>query len=255
MEILEFGSKNNKKIVFIPGLLCAWQIWKEYIEFYKNDYHIIIPILPGHNPNEKEEFISIEKTTIDFENIYIKNYGNNIYAIYGMSMGGVLATKLLENKKIIIDKVILEGTPLASYNKIIEVIIKKSYLLATHQIKKRNKIIINIAKNVVYPKDSTQYFLRMIDNVKDKTIINYIKELGKYKLKRDLDLSDTEIYYCYGSKISETVSKKSARYIKKYYPQIYIKCFKGKGHCENFCSDTKQRIEMLEKLISLNNMI
>ena len=93
----------------------------------------------------------------------------------------------------------------------------------------------------------------MVDNVTDKTIINYLKELGKYKLKIDLDLSNIEIYYYYGSKISETVSKKSARYIKKYYPGIFIKCFKGRGHCENFCSDPKKRIEMLEKIITVKN--
>ena len=75
MEILEFGSKNNKKIVFIPGLLCAWQIWKEYIEFYKNDYHIIIPILPGHHPNEKEEFISIEKQLLTLKTSILKTMG------------------------------------------------------------------------------------------------------------------------------------------------------------------------------------
>ena len=128
--------KTIKKIVLISGLLCTWQIWKDYIEFYKNDYHVIIPILPGHNPNNKEEFRSIEKTTMDFETTYIKTYGNKIHVIFGMSMGGVIATKLLENKKIIINKVILEGSPLASYNKIIEFIMTKSYLFATHQIKK-----------------------------------------------------------------------------------------------------------------------
>lgn len=208
MKTLEFGSKNNKKIIFIPGLLCVWQIWKEYIDFYKNDYHIIIPILPGHDPNKKEEFISIEKTAMDFENYYIKNYGNNIYAIYGMSMGGVIATKILENKRIIIDKVILEATPLISYNRIVEFILIRSYLLVIHKTKKRNKMVINIAKNVVYPNNKQEYFLKMVDNVSDKTIIKYIKELRRYKFRKNLNFTTTKMHYYYESKISEMLSKK-----------------------------------------------
>ena len=44
MEILEFGNKNNKKIILIHGFQSPYQVWDEYIEYYKNDYHIIVPI-------------------------------------------------------------------------------------------------------------------------------------------------------------------------------------------------------------------
>ena len=45
MEILEFGDRNKRKIIFIHGFQCPYQIWEKYIEHYQKDYHIIIPIM------------------------------------------------------------------------------------------------------------------------------------------------------------------------------------------------------------------
>lgn len=55
MEILEFGDRNKQKIILIHGFQCPYQIWEEYIEHYKNNFHIIIPVMPGHNPKMRED--------------------------------------------------------------------------------------------------------------------------------------------------------------------------------------------------------
>ena len=68
-----------------------WQVWEEYIEHYKKDFHVIVPILSGHNPEEKEDFISFSAEAGELENYIIPRYGKEMYAVYGMSMGGVLA--------------------------------------------------------------------------------------------------------------------------------------------------------------------
>ena len=63
MEILEFGDRNKRKIIFIHGFQCPYQIWEKYIEHYQKDYHIIIPIMPGHNPKKQEKFFSFLQTS------------------------------------------------------------------------------------------------------------------------------------------------------------------------------------------------
>ena len=90
MEILEFGDKSKRKIVLIHGFQCPYQVWDKYIEHYQNDFHIIVPILPGHNTKLKEDFISFSDTAKELEDYFISRYGKNVYAVYGMSMGGVL---------------------------------------------------------------------------------------------------------------------------------------------------------------------
>ena len=55
MEILEYGDPKNKKIILIHGFQRPYQIWNDYIEYYKNNYFVIVPILEGHNVNDKEK--------------------------------------------------------------------------------------------------------------------------------------------------------------------------------------------------------
>ena len=99
MEILEFGDKSKRKIILIHGFQCPFQVWDKYIEHYKNDFHIIVPILPGHNPKLKEDFISFSDTATELEDYFISRYGKNVYAVYGMSMGGVLTAILWQNSR------------------------------------------------------------------------------------------------------------------------------------------------------------
>lgn len=57
----------------------------------------------------------------------------------------------------------------------------------------------------------------------DTTIISYINDIGNFKLSNSLSLENTQIHYYYGTKPNEMLAKKSAKYIKKYYPNSNIR--------------------------------
>ena len=114
MEILEYGNPKNEKIILIHGFQSPYQIWDDYIDYYKNDYCVIVPILAGHNINKNDDFISFDICAKELEEYYVTKYGNKVFAIYGMSMGGILASYIWKNKNIEIEKLILESSPLDS---------------------------------------------------------------------------------------------------------------------------------------------
>ena len=60
MKTIEFGDTANKKLILIHGFQHPWQVWNAYIEHFKNDYHIIVPVLSGHDPDKKEDFVSFD---------------------------------------------------------------------------------------------------------------------------------------------------------------------------------------------------
>ena len=78
MQILEFGNRDKKKIIFIHGFQTPYQIWNDYIKHYSDKFHIIIPVLPGHNPNSKEDFISFDECVKEIENYCLKKYGEEL---------------------------------------------------------------------------------------------------------------------------------------------------------------------------------
>lgn len=253
MEILEFGNRQNKTILLIHGFQSPYQIWDEYIEYYKNDYHVVVPILDGHNPKVKDDFISFEDSAEKIENFCINNFGNEIYALYGMSMGGVLGAYLWQNKRLKIKNVILESSPLVSYNKFMTNILARQYMMLTHKTKQRVEKIVNQATNSIIPEKKLPEFLEVMDNITDTTISNYINAIGKYKLPADIEMQGTKLFYFHGTKMNEMLAQKTAKYIKRNYPKSGIICFQGKGHCEDSLMHPEVMIAELDKILPMNS--
>ena len=233
MEILEFGDRSKRKIILIHGFQCPYQIWEKYIGHYQKDFHIIIPIMPGHNPKKKEEFLSFSQISNELEDYYISRYGENVYAIYGMSMGGILAANLWQNRRLKIAKVIFDGSPLVSVNNIMKKIMIHFYLNITHKSQQRDAKTLEQAAKSICPQEYLNDFLQVLDHMSDTTITNYINDIASFRLQDDIDTPNTKIYFYYGTTVNEMLAKKSAEFIAKKYDNSIIKCFKGKGHCEN----------------------
>ena len=164
-------------------------------------------------------------------------------------MGGVFASYIWKNAKIKINKIIMESSPLLKWNDLMINIMTKQYLSLTRATRERNPKIITQATNSIVLEENLDSFLKMLDNMSDETIINYLKEVGKFNLPNNIDSSNTDIYYDYGGKINEIIFKKVGKYISKYYDNAYIHCIEGKGHCEDAIFQPEKKVkELIKKL-------
>lgn len=248
MKIYEFGDTSKRKIILIHGFQCPWQVWNKYIEYYKNKFHIIVPIMSGHNPEVKDNFISFTADAKEIEDYILSRYGKEIYAVYGMSMGGVLAATLWQNNRLLLNKVIFDGSPLVSYNKLMKGFMKKFYIGITHKSQKRDRKTIEQATKVIISKDNLEYFLDVLDHMSDVTVENSIDGIADFKLSQNINTPNTVAYFFHGTALNEMLAKKSAKYVKKYYPTTVVKCFKGKFHCENALFNPEIMIVELDKV-------
>lgn len=248
MKILEFGDTNNRKIILIHGFQCPWQVWNKYIEYYKNKFHIIVPIMSGHNIEVKDDFISFASDAKEIEDYILSRYGKEIYAVYGMSMGGVLTATLWQNNRLTFNKVIFDGSPLVSYNKLMKGFMKKFYIDIIHKSQQRDKKTVEQATKVIISEDNLEYFLKVLDNMSDVTVGNSIDDIADFKLSRDINTPNTEVYFFHGTALNEMLAKKSAKYVRKHYPNTTVKCFKGKFHCENALFNPEIMIAELSKI-------
>jgi esterase/lipase len=232
VKALEFGDKFKRKILLIHGFQMPYQIWNEYIDHYQNHFHVVVPIMPGHYPNHEEDFISFSETAKAFENHYISKYGRDVFAVYAMSMGGVLAATLWQNRRLKIEKIIFDGSPLVPVNRMMEKMMLRFYLNVTHQSQQRHEKTLKQARSI-HPEESFDDFLKVLDAMTDTTIHNCIKGVANFQLSDHIDAQNTQIYYFHGTKINEFIAKKSAKYLSKCYKNCVVKRFKGKSHCEN----------------------
>ena len=249
MEVLEFGDKSKRKIILIHGFQSPYQVWNKYIKHYENEFHILVPILPGHNPKQIEDFISFEKVAGELEDYYITKYGKEVYAIYGMSMGGVLTATLWRRNKLCIHKLIFDGSPIVSINGFMKNMMTGFYLNITHKTQRRDKKTLEQAKKSIISKECFAPFLEVLDNMSDETIKNCIGDISSFHVTGDINTSDTEIYFYYGTAMNEMLAKKSAKYLAKHYSNVKVKCFKGRGHCELALLYPDMMIEELEEVL------
>ena len=131
----------------------------------------------------------------------------------------------------------------------------KQYLVFTHKTQARDKKVLAQAVNSIIPEDKLDVFLTMMDSISDTIITNYIRQIGSYKLPSDIDTPNTEDYYYYGTKINELLAKKTAEYIRKNYPSSTIKCFQGKGHCEDSILNLSVMIAELDTILGTKKVI
>ncbi len=249
MRILEYGDINNPTIILVHGFESPYQIWNKYIEHYKEKYYVLVPILPGHDVEEKSEFISFDIIAKEIEDYCISKAINHVFAIYGMSMGGILTSYLWKNKRLTFEKVILESSPLLSFEGWMTKLLTKQYLSITQKARERDRKTVRNAINSMVTEDVLDVFLELLDNISDVTIKNYLREVGKFKLPTDIDTPDTQIIYFYGGKSNEFIFRNVARYIRKNYKNAITICLKGKGHCEDALLRPDEWILQLDKYI------
>lgn len=249
MKFLEYGDPNKKCIILIHGFQSPYQIYEDYISHYSRDFHIIVPILTGHDPEIQEDFQSFEQCAKELETFYMERYGTKVYAVYGMSMGGVLACQLWERRQLQIHRLILDSSPLLSYNRLICNVLTKQYLKMTHKAQNRDEKTLQRAVRSIIRKEQLDYFLTLLDHMSDTTIINCIEAVSRYSLSKDINTPNTYIYYFYGDKVNELLCRKVAKFLKKHYAHSTTICLSNKGHCEDALLYPDVHIKRLDHIL------
>ena len=55
----EYGKENEKVILLIHPSIVMWDYFEYVIPLLDRDYHLIIPALPGYDPDCREDFSSM----------------------------------------------------------------------------------------------------------------------------------------------------------------------------------------------------
>lgn len=226
-----FGEPSNPVIVLIHGVLTPWQIWREQIEHFREHYHVIAVALDAHEEERSSSFISIQDEAEKIENYIIENCGSQVFAVCGLSMGGVIAHQMWINGTFGIQKLIMDGAPLKTVPKLATKIMTNNYLTIIHKSKKRDPKTLESFKKQFLPERYLESYLKIADNMDDDSVRNIVSAAMAHKLRTDMD-SETDVLYIHGTKGNEVVSSKVGKQLKKHYPQYMVICFDGYKHCE-----------------------
>lgn len=107
-----------------------------------------------------------------------------------------------------------------------------TYTSIIHKSKKRDRKTLENFKKYFLPQRYLESFLKFADTMTDRTIKNMLHSVCSNDFTPVVGQHCTRILYLHGTKGNEVYSKKSAQKMKKYYPDMEIKCFDGYKHAE-----------------------
>lgn len=138
MKFYAFGEKENPAILLLPGTCCHWKnTFGEVIPLLKERFQVICASYDGFDETENTVFPSMLEETERIEEYIQKDYGGNICAAYGCSLGGSFVGLLAARGNIHMDYGILGSSDLDQAGKLVakiqtSLIMKMMYPLLVH---------------------------------------------------------------------------------------------------------------------------
>jgi len=244
-----FGNKENKVMMLIHGMLTPWQIWEEAAAYFSKDYYVIVPELDAHTEDESTLFESVEKEAEQIAKYLTDNFGGNIHALCGLSMGGRIAATVAAMPGIHADNLVMDGAPLKKMPGFMVGVMKKNYIRIIDHSKKREPKLIESFKKDFLPEKYLDPFFKIADNMQEQSIENILVSVFQPFAFPKYD-EKTRVLFMHGTKGNESLSKKSAQLMKEANPQTEIRCFDGYMHAQLACFENEKWVKEVETWLS-----
>ncbi|MFT8889202.1 MAG: alpha/beta hydrolase [Ethanoligenens sp.] len=232
MNIYEFGKQNPDILLMFHGACMYWNMYEEAIGILAEHFHVVIPALPGHDPDTDENFTSVEQIDAEIEDWLLAREVHTITCLYGLSMGGGLALRFLADQRISVYQAIIDGgmTPYQLPWILTRFIALRDYLMV--QIGRHSKRILAAAfPPEKFTPEGVDYIFQILRHMNAKTVWNVFDSCNNYSLPNPLPNMQTKLEYWYGE------HEKKARawdivYVKQHYPNIRFREIPGVDHGE-----------------------
>ena len=109
MRIHEFGTEHEKTVLLLHSACLSWRMFQPAAERLQTQYHLIIPALPAHDPDEKTPYTSVEAIAAELGDWLEQRGISALWGLYGVSMGGAVALRLLADGKVAVRTCVLDA--------------------------------------------------------------------------------------------------------------------------------------------------
>ncbi len=253
MNFHVYSKSEAPKIILIHGTLTPWQIWEEQIKHLRKKYHVTIVALDAHEEDKASEFMSIEHEAQQIEKYCLENYGGEVFAVCGISMGGAIASIMWRNGAVKIHNLVMDSAPIMPMGSLAAKIMTSNYISIIRKSKKRHKKTLENFKKHFLPEKYLDSFLKIADNMTEGSIRNMISSVCKCELCTGIPHSETRLLYIHGTKGTEAFQMKCGAHLKKHYPEAKVICFRKTGHCEAAIYKPLKWLEVVEKFLQEGN--
>ena len=231
MTIHEFGKENDKVIVLLHPSVVMWDYFEYVIPLLEKKYHLIIPAIPGYDPDDKSDFTSVEEIAAELEDWLIRNGLGNVTCLYGCSMGGSIVTRILSDNRINLSAAVIDGgiTPYQLPWIITRFIAIKDFLLIYTGKIGGAKLLEKAFSTDELTEEDVNYAAKVLKMISARTIWRTFESCNNYSMPEYIHTECRHIEYWAAEK--EIKDRQwDVAYIRKHFPQTVFRKIKDVGH-------------------------
>lgn len=227
----------------------SWDMLLASAEILACSYHVVLVSVPGHDPKTNEEFTSVEQIAEEIEAALIEIGCPSPDMLYGLSMGGGIAIRMLADRRLKIRHAVIDGgiTPYELPWFVTRLILIKDFLMT--ELGKHSRKALSLAFPAEdYTQEGVDRMFLTLQHMTKKTIWRVYDSTDNYSMPAVFPALDTVIEYWYGEK-EEKERKLDIQYVKKHIPGVRFRKLPGMKHGqyvttqpEIFASDVRERM-------------
>ncbi len=231
MNIHEFGTENGKMILLFHPSLVMWDYFESVIPSLEKSYHLMIPALPGYDPDRESDFTSVEEIAADIENELSERGITEAECVYGCSMGGAITAKLLADDRINIRHAVMDGgiTPYQLPWIATRFLAIRDFLMVSAGKFGGIRLIEKAFTSDEYSGDDLRYIADVIKMMSYKTIWRTFESCNNYKMPETDTTGCRHIEYWYADS-EEKDRGWDMDFIRKTFPETKFIRFRNVGH-------------------------
>ena len=236
MTFHEFGQENPDVIVMFHPLSVWWDIFELVIPCLQRDWHLVIPAMPGHDPDRPgDDFTSVEQIA-DETAEWLASHGHaRVRGLYGCSMGGGVVARMLADGRIGVDRVVIDAgmTPYRLPRPVTWLIGVRDWCMCEFGKYASISALRGVFDPGKYSEEDLRYVKKVLSGMSARTIWRGFYSANNYAMPRPVPKVDCPIQYWYGSE-EKQARKWDIAYIRQAFPQAEFVENAGQGHAEYF---------------------
>lgn len=232
MNIHEFGQENRECVLFLHASCTGWDFYEESIQRLSVQYHVVVPAMPGHDLTTDEDYTSVEEITAELEQWLLKRGQTHIHGLYGLSMGGSVALRLLADNKIVFDKAVIDAgiTPYQLPWLITRFIALRDFWMV--ELGKHSRKLLELAyPPEKYGAEGLDFMQQVMKHMSARTIWRVFDSCNNYSMPKPIPVLSTDIQYWYGS-LEKKARAWDIDYVRKNFPETVFVELPSLDHAE-----------------------
>ena len=245
MTVVEFGQCNPDVILLLHGGGLSWWNHREAALLLADRYRVVLPVLDGHAGSDAA-FTTIRENASRLIDWIDRQYGGEVLAVGGLSLGGQIAAEMLSLRPDICRYALLEST-LIRPMKLTHALIGPAFGMSYGLIRQRWFARMQAAYLGI-PETLFEDYYRDSCAIAKGDMIAFLKANSSYTPDPGLGKTEAKVTVAAGSREQKSI-RCSAAALHQLIPGSRLVLLNGMRHGELSLNHPQRYVQILRQLI------